>query len=46
MRNGNPITDPALSDGRYRVYGRDGTFLCLSEARGGELTAVKNFFGK
>jgi tRNA pseudouridine55 synthase len=46
VRNGNPITDPALSDGRYRVYGRDGTFLCLSEARGGELTAVKNFFGK
>ena len=46
VRNGNPITDPSLADGRYRVYGRDGTFLCLSEARGGELTAVKNFFGK
>ena len=46
VRNGNPITDPALADGRYRVYGADGTFLCLSEAKGGELTAIKNFFGK
>ena len=46
VRNGNPIADPSLADGRYRVYGRDGAFLCLSEARGGELTAVKNFFGK
>ena len=46
VRNGNPISDPDLADGRYRVYGADGTFLCLSECRGGELTAVKNFFGK
>ena len=45
VRNGNPITDPALTDGRYRVYGADGTFLCLSEAKDGVLTAVKNFFG-
>ena len=45
VRNGNPITDPALVDGRYRVYGADGTFLCLSEAKGGVLTAIKNFFG-
>ena len=45
VRNGNPITDPALADGRYRVYGADGTFLCLSEAKGGVLTAIKNFFG-
>jgi len=44
-RNGNPVTDAALSDGTYRVYGSDGTFLCLSEARGGTLTSVKNFFG-
>ena len=33
VRNGNPITDPTLVDGRYRVYGADGTFLCLSEAK-------------
>ena len=37
--NGNPITDPALADGLYRVYGADGTFLCLSEAKDGVLTA-------
>ena len=45
VRNGNPITDPGLADGCYRVYGADGTFLCLSEAKGGVLTAIKNFFG-
>ena len=45
VRNGNPITDPALADGLYRVYGADGTFLCLSEAKAGVLTSVKNFFG-
>ncbi|MCI2057098.1 MAG: tRNA pseudouridine(55) synthase TruB [Oscillibacter sp.] len=44
VRNGNPITDSALVDGTYRVHGADGTFLCLSEAKGGALTAVKNFF--
>ena len=44
-RNGNPVMDAALSDGTYRVYGSDGIFLCLSEARGGTLTSVKNFFG-
>ena len=26
--------------------GADGTFLCLSEAKDGNLTAIKNFFGK
>jgi len=44
-RNGNPITDESLPDGTYRVYGSDGAFLCLSEARDGTLTSVKNFFG-
>ena len=43
-RNGNPLPDCALPNGRYRVYGADGTFLCLSEAAGGTLTAVRNFF--
>lgn len=45
VRNGNPITDARLEDGTYRVYGRNGDFLCLSQARAGTLTALKNFFG-
>ena len=45
VRNGNPITDDALPDGIYRVYGQNGEFLCLSRAKGGVLTAIKNFFG-
>ena len=43
--NGNPITDSRVTDGTYRVYGADGAFLCLSRAKGGCLTAIKNFFG-
>ncbi|SFP58844.1 tRNA pseudouridine55 synthase [Oscillibacter sp. PC13] len=45
IRNGNPITDSRLPDGIYRVYGQNGDFLCLSQALGGTLTALKNFFG-
>ena len=45
VRNGNPITDNALPDGTYRVYGRNGDFLCLSHAENGNLTSIKNFFG-
>lgn len=45
VRCGNPVTLPGTLDGTYRVYGREGDFLCLSLARGGELTSVKNFFG-
>lgn len=33
-----------LPDGLYRVYGRDGAFLALSEARDGTLTSKRNFF--
>ena len=33
-----------LPDGLYRVYGRDGTFLALSEAKDGTLTSKRNFF--
>lgn len=44
VRCGNPITLPGTADGTYRVYGREGEFLCLSQARDGALTAVKNFF--
>lgn len=34
----------SLADGIYRVYGCDGTFLALSEARDGLLTSKRNFF--
>ena len=45
-RNGNAFTvhDP-LPDGTYRVYGMDGTFLCLSRLENGTMTSEKNFFG-
>ena len=45
VRNGNPITDNSLANGMYRVYGRNGDFLCLSRAESGTLTSIKNFFG-
>lgn len=44
-RNGNPVSTPDCADGTYRVYGRDGEFLCLSIAKDGVLTSIKNFFG-
>ena len=40
---GNPLR-LSLADGIYRVYGCDGTFLALSEARAGLLTSKRNFF--
>ena len=45
VRNGGAVTDHSLADGTYRVYGRNGDFLCLSRAEGGTLTSIKNFFG-
>ena len=45
-RNGNPIRGEGLEEGAlYRVYGQDGTFLCLSRCQRGMLVSVKNFFG-
>ena len=44
VRCGNPITFPGAADGPYRIYGQQGEFLCLSQARNGALTSVKNFF--
>ena len=45
-RNGNPIPGEGLAEGvLYRVYGQDGTFLCLSRCQRGMLVSVKNFFG-
>ncbi len=45
-RNGNPffVKEP-LADGMYRVYGMDGTFLCLSQCHDNTMTSIKNFFG-
>ena len=45
VRNGNAFTDESVPDGTYRVYGQDGAFLCLSLAKDGTLTSIKNFFG-
>lgn len=44
-RNGNPVDAPGCGGGTYRVYGQNGEFLCLSQAKDGVLTSVKNFFG-
>lgn len=43
VRCGNPLK-AKLADGRYRVYGCDGTFLALSESKNGILTSERNFF--
>ena len=45
VRCGNPIQLPGTAGGTYRVFGQDGTFLCLSRAENGTLTSIKNFFG-
>ena len=42
-RCGNPLK-AEIADGTYRVYSCDGTFLSLSEAKDGILTAKRNFF--
>ena len=45
-RNGNPFAvKETLPNGEYRIYGADGTFLCLSRMENGVMTSVKNFFG-
>ena len=45
-RNGNPFfIQENLPEGEYRIYGRDGAFLCLSRLQGGTMTSLKNFFG-
>lgn len=43
-RCGNPIQSD-VENGTYRVYGMDGSFLALSRAEDGVLTAIRNFFG-
>ena len=44
-RNGNPFPVEPLTGVQYRVYGMDGTFLCISRYENGVLTSIKNFFG-
>ena len=45
-RNGNAFfIHDSLAEGTYRVYGMDGTFLCLSRLENGTMTSLKNFFG-
>ena len=45
-RNGNPFfIQENLPEGEYRIYGREGAFLCLSRLQGGTMTSLKNFFG-
>ena len=45
VRCGNPIALPDIADGTYRIYSQGRQFLCLSQAKDGVLTSVKNFFG-
>ena len=45
-RNGNPFfIQENLPEGEYRIYGREGAFLCLSRLQGNTMTSLKNFFG-
>ena len=42
--NGAALKMPALTDGEYRVYAPDGTFLMVGKAEKGMLKTVKSFF--
>ena len=45
-RNGSAfVVHEGLPADTYRVYGMDGTFLCLSRLENGTMTSLKNFFG-
>ena len=44
-RCGNPLKMPGTADGTYRIDAKNGDFLCLSQAKDGTLTSIKNFFG-
>ena len=46
VRCGNAVHIEGLCKGRYRVYGGDGSFLCLSEMADSTLRSIKNFFGE
>lgn len=42
-RNGNSFSIH-MDDGMYRVYGKDGSFLALSQVQDGVMSTVKSFF--
>jgi len=42
--NGAAIRTGALVDGKYRVYGPDGTFLMIGQAERGQMKTIKSFF--
>lgn len=42
-RNGNSFS-VKMSDGRYRAYGADGSFLMLAQVENGVMSTVKSFF--
>ena len=42
-RNGNSFS-VTLSDGTYRAYGKDGSFLMLASVENGVMSTVKSFF--
>ena len=45
-RNGNPFfIKESLPERTYRIYGREGEFLCLSRLQGDTMPSLKNFFG-
>ena len=44
IRNGADVRDRSFSDGTFRVYAEDGSFLMLGRSEGGTLSVIKNFF--
>ena len=42
--NGGAVKMPELKGGQYRVYGPDGAFLMVGQAKNGMLHTVKSFF--
>ena len=44
LRHGATPPFPGAADGQYRVYGPDGSFLCLGRVDTGTLITIKNFF--
>ena len=46
VRCGNAVHIEGLKNGVYRVYGADGSFLCLSGMADSTLRSIKNFFGE
>ncbi|MDP4118326.1 MAG: tRNA pseudouridine(55) synthase TruB [Bacillota bacterium] len=45
IKNGVPVRNPAVQNGKkYRVYGENGEFLCISEGKNGVLEMIKGFY--